>query len=431
MQASFTNRYRKNKPGLIALYLLAFLTVIALLAPLLANNRPLYMKYKGIHYYPAFTSAKNYTIIHADGTAEKIQLDITDWKKLKPEFVIWAPVTYSPGIGDYDNAGYICPGCQQYIRDEQGHVQPAPIRFRHWLGTGYRGDDLLAGLIHGTRISLSIGFLSMGLATLIGIVLGALSGYFGNSGLTTTRGRMAVTCLGICLAWFYGFSLRSDAMDSGNDHSGSGFFLQLLISLLIFTVIVIAFSWAGKFTGRLPWLRKNISIPADAIISRAMEIMVSLPLFMLILTVAALSRPSLVNVMVLIGLTNWTGIARLTRAEMLKVRKQEYIQSATAIGMSQLRILTHHALPNAIAPALIAVSFGIADAILIESALSFLGIGVPADVTTWGSLLSAGHGNFNAWWLVVFPGLCIFITVTAYNLIGEALRDALDPKMNR
>jgi peptide/nickel transport system permease protein len=135
--------------------------------------------------------------------------------------------------------------------------------------------------------------------------------------------------------------------------------------------------------------------------------------------------------MIIIGFTNWTGIARFTRAEFLKIRSLEYVQAAQALGFSEIRIILKHALPNGLAPAFIAIAFGIASAILIESGLSFLGIGVPHDVVTWGSLLNAGKENFNAWWLVVFPGLAIFLTVTIYNLLGEGLRDALDPRLKK
>ncbi len=135
--------------------------------------------------------------------------------------------------------------------------------------------------------------------------------------------------------------------------------------------------------------------------------------------------------MIIIGLTTWTEIARFTRAEFLRIRQLEYIQAAESLGYSDLRIMLKHALPNGMAPALITIAFGIASAILIESGLSFLGIGVPSDTVTWGSLLSAGKQNYNAWWLVVFPGLAIFITVTVYNLLGEGLRDALDPRLKK
>lgn len=407
---------------MISLVVLLMMMIIALLAPLLANERPWYMQYHGMNYYPAFTWKKTYYIGNEGGAAEKIQLDITDWKKLNTEKIIYAPIPYSPGKSDYANAGYICPGCEQHFTNAEGHKVAMPLRFRHWLGTGNRGDDLLAGLIHGSRVSLTIGFLSMGIATLIGILLGAFAGFFGDHSLTASRGKIVFTCLGIFFGWFYGFQLPATSFSEN-------ILLRLSVSTAIFLFIVFAFSLLGNLAGRIYGLHKKVKVPVDRLISRIIEIMVSLPLFMLMLAVAAVSKPSLTNMMVIIGLTNWTGIARLTRAEMLRIREQEFIQSAKALGFSQTRIMLRHALPNAIAPALISISFGIANAIIIESSLSFLGLGVPQTVTTWGSLLSAGHGNFSAWWLVVFPGLCIFITVTAYNLIGEGLRDALDPKM--
>ena len=139
----------------------------------------------------------------------------------------------------------------------------------------------------------------------------------------------------------------------------------------------------------------------------------------------------MVNLMIIIGLTAWTGIARLTRAEFLRISTMEYIQAAKSLGISEFRIIFKHALPNALAPALVAIAFGVASAILIESSLSFLGIGVPPSTVTWGSLLNLGREQFTAWWLLVFPGLAIFITVTVYNLLGEGLRDAFDPKLKK
>jgi peptide/nickel transport system permease protein len=157
-----------------------------------------------------------------------------------------------------------------------------------------------------------------------------------------------------------------------------------------------------------------------------------MPLLILIISVAAIAKEkSIINIMVIIGLTGWTPIARLTRAEFLRVSNLEYIQAAKSMGFKEFRIIFKHALPNAIAPALVAIAFGVASAILIESSLSFLGVGVPPDTVTWGSLLNSGREQYNAWWLVLFPGLAIFLTVTVYNLLGEGLRDALDPRLKK
>ncbi|MFN3940215.1 MAG: ABC transporter permease, partial [Chitinophagales bacterium] len=304
-------------------------------------------------------------------------------------------------------------------------------RYRHWFGTNNLGEDVLAGIIHGTRISLTIGFIAMGIASIIGLALGMAAGYFGDNALSTSRGRFWFTIAGVGFGWFYAFGTRHFILQDALQTSGFTVAYQLCISLILFSICVIIFSFAGKWAGKIRWFHKKVSIPVDSIISRTIEIIHSLPLFILIITIAAIAKPSLTNVMIIIGLTSWTGIARFTRAEMLRIRSLEYMQAAQSLGYSQWRMVVKHALPNGIAPAMVSIAFGIASAILIESALSFLGVGVPPETVTWGSLVNEGRSNFNAWWLVVFPGMAIFITVTVYNLIGEGLRDAFDPKLKK
>ena len=167
----------------------------------------------------------------------------------------------------------------------------------------------------------------------------------------------------------------------------------------------------------------------DLALSRLFELWAAIPSFFLILTVAAFFPPSLFFVMIIIGLTSWVNIARLTRSQFLQVRSYDYVAAARSLGYSNARIMSRHILPNAIGPILIPVAFGVAGAILAESGLSFLGVGVPAEVITWGALLAGARSNAAAWWLVVMPGLAIFATVTLYNLLGDGLRDALDPKL--
>jgi peptide/nickel transport system permease protein len=167
----------------------------------------------------------------------------------------------------------------------------------------------------------------------------------------------------------------------------------------------------------------------DLALSRFFELWAAIPSFFLILTAAAFFPPSLFFIMVIIGLTGWVNIARLTRAQFLQVRSYDYVAAARSLGYSNNRIMFRHILPNAIGPILIPAAFGVAGAILAESGLSFLGIGVPAESITWGSLLAGARSNMAAWWLVIMPGMAIFITVTLYNLLGDGLRDALDPKL--
>jgi peptide/nickel transport system permease protein len=170
----------------------------------------------------------------------------------------------------------------------------------------------------------------------------------------------------------------------------------------------------------------------DIVVSRLIEIMMTIPTFFLIIAIIAFLPPSIYNIMVVIGLTGWMGIARFVRAEFLKLKQLDFITALRALGASHRRIIFLHMLPNAMAPVLVSTVFGIAGAILTESSLSFLGFGVPPPTPSWGDILSQSRDYIEfAWWLTVFPGLAIFVSITAYNLVGEGLRDAMDPKLFR
>ncbi|MEZ5015316.1 MAG: ABC transporter permease [Chitinophagales bacterium] len=424
-------QFRKNKPAFISLIMLGMFILVALLAPILANDKPLYAVYQGEKIWPAFSFKKQYHFTAEDGSNIVLDLHNADWKHMPLEKVVWAPVPYAPGKTDLQNANYKSPGDPQFFMDGQGNKVEMPKHFRHVLGTGHLGEDVMAGLIHGTRISLSIGLISMLIATVIGLLLGAIAGYFGDARLKTSRSSFWMGILGIVIGWFYSFHVRSFVLTDAMEKGGFPVLLQILWSICICAFCIFICARAGRLLHFIPALRKEVHVPADAAVSRLIEIFHSMPTFILIITVAAISKPSLVNSMVIIGLTSWTSIARLTRAEFLRMRNMEFIQASRALGLRESRIIWKHAMPNGIAPALVFVAFGIASAILTESGLSFLGIGVPDDTVTWGSLVHAGQQQYSAWWLVLFPGLAIFITVTAYNLIGEGLRDALDPRQKK
>jgi len=170
----------------------------------------------------------------------------------------------------------------------------------------------------------------------------------------------------------------------------------------------------------------------DSVVLRMIETMLVFPTFFFIITVIAFLPPSIYNIMIVIGLTSWPGVARLVRGEVLRERQQDYVAAARATGLSATRIVFRHILPNAISPVFVYATFGVAGAILAESALSFLGFGIRPPDPSWGELLKQGktHVDF-AWWLVLFPGLAIFVTVTAFNLVGESLRDAMDPRLRQ
>jgi peptide/nickel transport system permease protein len=218
------------------------------------------------------------------------------------------------------------------------------------LGTDDLGRDVLARIFYGARISLLVGFVAVGISTLIGIALGALAGYYGR------------------------------------------------------------------------WV--------DALIMRFVDIMLCFPSFFLILAVIAFLEPSIWNIMIIIGLTSWMGVARLVRAEFLSLRERDFVLAARSLGADDSRIIFRHILPNALSPVLVSATLGVAGAILTESALSFLGIGVQPPTPSWGNMLITGKQTLGtAWWLSAFPGLAILVTVLGYNLLGEGIRDALDPRL--
>lgn len=222
----------------------------------------------------------------------------------------------------------------------------------HLFGTDELGRDVLSRLIWGGRISLAVGLIAVGIATAVGLLLGALAGYYGG------------------------------------------------------------------------WV--------DEVIMRLVDVMLCFPTFFLILAVIAFLEPSMVNIMVVIGLTSWMGVARLVRAEFLSLKERGFVLAARAIGASSMRIIFFHILPNAMGPVFVWMVLGTGNAILVESALSFLGIGIQPPVPSWGNMLSSGKDYLEvAYWLSLFPGMAILLTVLGYNMLGEGIRELLDPKKYR
>jgi len=248
-------------------------------------------------------------------------------------WAVFAPVPYDP-IEQLADVGPLSP----------------PSR-RHLMGTDSVSRDVLARMVYGARVSLSVGFVGVAIYVLIGVLLGAIAAYYGG------------------------------------------------------------------------WV--------DVVLSRCIEIVMCFPTFLLILTIVAfLEQRSILNIMVVIGLTSWTGVARLVRGEVLRQKEMDYVSAARALGLGDARIILRHVLPNAMAPVLVSATFGVAGAILTESGLSFLGLGVQMPTPSWGQLLNeAREGVGTYWWLTIWPGVMIFFAVTIYNLVGEGLRDALDPRL--
>ncbi|HET7273884.1 MAG TPA: oligopeptide ABC transporter permease [Longimicrobiaceae bacterium] len=247
----------------------------------------------------------------------------------------------------------LTPLLAPYDPTEQGNIvlsrylEPS---WEHWMGTDKFGRDILSRVLYGARISLTIGFVAVGLAVTLGTAVGALAGYF------------------------------------------------------------------GRWT--------------DTVLMRFTDMMLSFPRLVLLIVVIALFTPSIWLVVLVLGLTGWMSVARIVRGEVLSLREREFVQAARVLGMGDMRIILRHIIPNTLAPVIVYTTLGIGNTILVEAALSFLGLGVQPPTASWGNMIADGRDALiTAWWIATFPGLAIVITVTAFNLLGDGLRDALDPRL--
>ena len=287
-----------------------------------------------------------------------------------------------------------------------------PLRV-YLLGTDELGRDVFARMLQGAWVSLTVGFVAVGLAVIIGVFLGGLSGYYGQSYI-----RLGQVVLVLLTIWgAVGWSRLS------------GVYLVGIAVLALF--VIVAMSIRRREGSSRPFSLLDAQLlSVDAIITSLIDIMLCFPSFFLILTVVALLPASIYNIMIVIGLTSWMGAARFVRAEFLSLREQDFVTAAKALGVSDWRIIFRHMVPNAIAPVLVSATIGIAGAILTEAGLSFLGFGVPPPHATWGNILSDGKNYlFDAPWLTIIPGVAILVVVLSFNLFGEGLRDILNPKL--
>jgi peptide/nickel transport system permease protein len=411
-----------GRKGKLALLALVILCAVALMADLLSSSAPLYARYKGKTLYPAF-----YLAFHRDfldsvpdshGGYLALQYTITDWRALPLEAAAWPLIPYSSSFIDPYNRDFRSPLGPQEYKNSSGEIVAISPRFRHWLGTDKIGRDVAAGIVHGARVAILIGVGSMLLAALIGISLGAWAGLSGFHSRTSTPAEIPAAIAGSLLGWFYGFHVRRFTLQDAREDGLWPFLLQFLISIFIFLLFIRLLrrlaAWMFKKQGR------GGSAEAWAIM-RLTEITDSIPSLLLLIVAGSLFKEKGAALMILlIGLTSWTVIARLTRAETLRISTLGYIEAARALGYSRVHIIMRHVLPNALGPARVAIAFGMAGAILLESSLSFLGIGLPPDVVSWGGMLGEVREGISAWWMTVFPGLAILITLLTFHALGEA-----------
>ncbi len=391
--------------------------MVALFAPIIANNRPLYISIHGHSYFPALSKDAYFTYYDSSGNTKKLLFAAVDWNKLNSSAIIYAPVRWSDN-SDIINA-YTSPFDAQL--QVTGNVKsPLPFFARHYFGTGKNGHDILASLVLGTRTSILIGFVSAFLALFIGFLTGAIAGYFGDSRLKLRLGNLILLITLIIPAFFYSSFLRKESIADAFQSSLSLGVFQIFISIFLFILILLpALLFPFK---KIPILKNRINIHTDTILSRAIEIFLSLPRLVLILCFAAFVKPSLLSIILIIGFTSWTEIARITRAQVLQMRQINFIEASGAMGNSDIRIIFRHILPNILPQLTVMCIYLVASAILIESSLSFLGIGLPPGNITWGGTMYEARENFQAWWIVFSSGAAISLLMFALYRTADKLR---------
>jgi peptide/nickel transport system permease protein len=320
-------RLRGDRFAMVGLVVIAFFFLLSWFAPVIANNRPIIMRWEERLLFPAVAQMFPFRFFVSYPELTSVEFDTIKYDASIA--LVMPPVPYSPIATSLDN---------RLARPDRNHL----------MGADELGRDVFARVVHGAGISLKVGIVAVGISLIIGVFVGALAGYYGGV--------------------------------------------------------------------------------ADMLLSRLIEIVICFPFLFLILAVIAFLPPSIYNVMIVIGITRWTDIARYTRAEFVRLKGREFTEAARALGASDRKIIFRHILPNSLAPVLVTATFGIANAILIEAALSFLGLGTQPPTPSWGGILASAREQDFAWWLTTYPGLAIFLSVTAYNLLGEGLRDASDPR---
>lgn len=372
--------FRRKLP-VVALVVVLMLALLALFAPLLANDKPLIARYKGQLRFPAFTTyldvlplppgmilslRRNVTFFAAHWP----ELEGKTWKEaivegrsdvdFTEQDPLAAPLEKATQLWHEGSWGWAILAPVPYGFDENNSklrkLKPGAAELegtKHLWGTDELGRDVLARMLYGTIVSMTVGLLSVSIYCLLGVIIGALAGYFGG------------------------------------------------------------------------WV--------DLVISRIIEVVICFPTLFLILAIAAVYGNSIYFIILSLGLIRWTGPARLIRAEFLKVKGSDYAIAAKSIGLKPSHIIFRHLVPNCLAPVLVTATFGVAGAILVESSLSFLGFGVVPPMASWGEVGQQGRAYVSEglWHLIVLPGLATFIAVTAFNMVGEGVRDAMDPRLKR
>ena len=360
-----------------AKYLLLGFTLVGLLAPLICNDSPLLARSNSGDLILPWSKTALYTDWSQGNIYLKPLIPYTN-ATIDKKSINWKPPLYRPNTPDAS---------------------------RHWLGSSKLGKDVFAGMVYGSKSAIIIAFFSIGLAFIIGVSLGMLAGYAKNNYWKANPIQMLWSLFLILFIVYYFFSAI--------------FYLDVS-SFMVFVCLLVVLIYSFPLLKKLPL--KSYSIPVDTIVIKLIEIRKSIPLIYLLLAATALIQEQSIWILsAIIGCVVWVPFARHSRASTLSLVEEGYIRSAKALGLSDFQILSKHIFKGILPQVTVVAAFAMSGAIVLEATLSFLGMGLPVEYLTWGSMLAEAKQNTSAWWMAVFPGTGIFLTVLACNIIGEHL----------
>jgi len=369
--------------------------LFALTAPFLASSLPnIVILDKSVEFPSFYEFAARFKVV----TYPVEKRNPEYWLEQDVKFIIWPPIPYSPHQVNLDEAMQAPTFWRSHSKTGNFHI----------LGTDLLGRDVLSYLLHGTTTALLLSFLSVVLGFVLGTLLGVTAGYFGNDKITIKRGSLVTLPIWFAMAWFYGFQVQWSDLLQPLYVCGLNIWNNLVINNFIFCFVF----FSGLFLSevifrRILYFKHQVRLPIDFLVMRLIEIFSSIPKILLILALSVVLLPSIMNLVVIFVIISWPSIARLWRTGVIHAKGTNYVQAGEALGISQTRILFRHILPNTIQPILISLSFATAGVILAESSLAFLGLGMPSEIVSWGRLLNQARQMPEAWWLVLFPGICI------------------------
>lgn len=387
----------KKKYKKLSVLWLGFITLLSIAAPFIANEKPF--------FFDSSESKTGYT----DYRQQRL-----DGKNNSGFFAL---IPYSSGVADAENSGPHSPFEKNYYHNSQGKKSVIPLRFHHWMGTDAIGSDVAAGVVFGLRHSLFIAVTAMVIALIIALVLGILSGYYSMYGVRISWSTILFFVFLVWAIWFYGYHIFSNEWRMFFSGNSSFYFLfNILFIIIILTSIILVLK---KISDRISFLRKEINISPDRWITVTTQLFISVPQLILIITLSVFFQPSAFKIAVIFGLLMWTDLSRVIRAEVLKMKQEGFIESCIASGLSTSQIVFRHIIPNLKTVVRPLFLFGLATVILTESGLSFLGLGMGPDTVTLGSLLAQAKENMDAWWLMLFPGVFLFVTILSLFNLGN------------